>query len=122
MLKWRLKQYYALKRVPVQNGFRLHHASVNSYFASLRHTKNLSLKKDLHLMRPGYLLSTFVLLLTVLNSQGQRIVYSEPEKDDSRRMNFEIIGKVGGNFLIYKEVHNKNYIAVYNNDMIQTSK
>src|SRR3954468_15519611 len=109
MLKWRLLQYYGPKRVPVQNGFQPHHASVTGYFASLRHTKNLSLKKDLHLMRPGFILSTIVLLLTFLNSQGQKIVYSEPEKDDSRRMNFEIIGKVAGNFLIYKEVHNKNY-------------
>ena len=37
-------------------------------------------------------------------------------------MNFEIIGKVSGNFLIYKNVHNHNYVAVYNNEMEQTGK
>lgn len=53
---------------------------------------------------------------------AQRIVYSEPEKDDSRRLNFEIIGKVDGNFLIYKDIRNKNYIAVYNTNMEQIGK
>ncbi|HEY0067503.1 MAG TPA: hypothetical protein VGB46_09070 [Flavisolibacter sp.] len=48
---------------------------------------------------------------------SQKIVYSEPDKDDIRRMNFEIIGKVSGNFLIYKSLRADNYIAVYDNDM-----
>ncbi len=56
-------------------------------------------------------------MLAGLVSSGQKVVYSEPEKDDSRRMNFEIIGKVGGNFLIYKNVRNSSYISVYDNDM-----
>jgi hypothetical protein len=64
-----------------------------------------------------------ICLATVsLQSFGQKIVYTEPEKDDSRRMNFEIIGKVSGNFLIYKNTQAKNYIAVYNADMEQTGK
>ena len=37
-------------------------------------------------------------------------------------MNFEIIGKVAGNFLIYKNIKSKNYIAVYNNELEQTAK
>jgi len=37
-------------------------------------------------------------------------------------MNFEIIGKVAGNFLIYKNNHGKNYIAAYNNEMEQIGK
>ena len=41
----------------------------------------------------------------------QKIVYSEPEKDDTRRLNFEIAGKIGGNFLIYKNIRNKNWIS-----------
>jgi hypothetical protein len=53
---------------------------------------------------------------------AQRIVYSEPDRDDTRRMNFEIIGKVSGNFLVYKNIRNKNFIAVYNIDMEQLSK
>ncbi|MFM8711020.1 MAG: hypothetical protein ACKOC7_07060, partial [Sphingomonadales bacterium] len=36
----------------------------------------------------------------ILNAQ--RIVYSDPETADTRRLNYEIIGKVGGKFLIFK--------------------
>jgi hypothetical protein len=55
-------------------------------------------------------------------SSAQRILYSEPDKDDSRRMDFEIIGKVSGNFLVYKNVRGKNYVAVYNNEMQQIAR
>jgi hypothetical protein len=54
--------------------------------------------------------------------KAQKIVYSEPEKDDSRRMVFEIIGKIGGNFLIYKNLKGKNWITIYDNDMKEVSK
>ena len=57
-----------------------------------------------------------------LSSFGQKIVYSDPEKDDSRRMDFEIIGKISGNILIYKKVRTKAYIGVYNNNMEQITK
>jgi hypothetical protein len=57
------------------------------------------------------------LFLFVFQASSQRIVYSEPGKDDTRRMNFEIIGKVGGNFLVYKDIRNKTFISVYDNDM-----
>ncbi len=53
---------------------------------------------------------------------AQKIVYSEPDKDDSRRMNFEVIGKISGNFLIHKNNRNKNFISVYDNDMKQVAK
>ncbi len=57
-----------------------------------------------------------------LSAMAQRIVYSEPDRDDSRRMDFEIAGKIGGNFLIYKNTRGKNWISVLDNDMIQVSK
>lgn len=53
---------------------------------------------------------------------AQRIVYSEPERDDSRRMNFEIIGKFGNNYLIYKNPRNRDFICLYDNDMKQVGK
>jgi hypothetical protein len=67
---------------------------------------------------------TFLLLLVVLGKQAlaQRIVYSEPDREDNRRINFEIIGKIGGNFHIYKNIRGKNYISLYNNDMVQVSR
>ena len=63
------------------------------------------------------LVFSITLLLFVSSLSAQRIVYSEPEEDDTRRLNFEVIGKVAGNFLIYKNLRNKNWIAVYDNDM-----
>lgn len=66
------------------------------------------------------LISFFSCLVSI--SFAQKIIYSEPDRDDSRRMNFEIIGKVSDNFLVYKNNHSKSLIAVYNNDMVQTGK
>ena len=62
------------------------------------------------------------LLLAGKASLAQRIIYSEPEKDDTRRMNFEVIGKVAGNFQVYKNIRSKNYICLYDNDMKLVSK
>jgi hypothetical protein len=45
---------------------------------------------------------------------AQHIIYSEPEKDDGRRTNFDIIGKVGGNILVFKNNRSDNAISVYN--------
>jgi hypothetical protein len=57
-----------------------------------------------------------------LSVSAQKIVYSEPDKDDTRRLNFEIAGKIGGNFLIYKNVRNTSWIAILDNDMKQIAK
>src|SRR5438270_4507519 len=50
-------------------------------------------------------------------SAAQKITYSEPEREDSRRTDFEIIGKVGDNMLIFKNNRNDNAISVYNSEM-----
>lgn len=64
----------------------------------------------------------FVICLTLICAistvaQGPRIVYSEPERDDSRRTEFDVIGKVGGNFLVYKNNRNDHAISVYDEEM-----
>ena len=66
----------------------------------------------------------FKMLLWILLTAGfssslfaQRISYTEPERDDSRRTNFEIIGRVGGNNLIFKNNRNNNDICVYDDNM-----
>ena len=46
------------------------------------------------------------LLLLCFTSRGQRISYSEIEKDDYRQTNFEIIGKVRGNINIWRFINN----------------
>lgn len=70
-------------------------------------------------------LKSFVFLLSLVctySTEAQKIVYSEPDRDDTRRMNFEVVGKVAGNFLIYKNIRGKSAISVYNNNMEQTGK
>jgi len=54
---------------------------------------------------------------SLVKAQAPKIFYTEPEKEDSRRTNFEIIGKMSGNFLIYKSNHNDDAICVYDNEM-----
>ena len=73
-------------------------------------------------MRFFKLLFSFSLLAFSLPSLAQKIVYSEPGNDDTRRMNFEVIGKVSGNFLIYKNTKGKSFVSVYNNEMEETSR
>ena len=48
---------------------------------------------------------------------AQQITYSQPESNDIRSLNFEIIGKINDNFLVFKEVRNYNSISVYDNSM-----
>ena len=68
----------------------------------------------------------FMIILSALFnfSYAQRIIFSEPDREDSRRMNFEIIGKIGNNYLIYKNVRSDNFVCVYDNEMklIQKTK
>jgi hypothetical protein len=61
--------------------------------------------------------SFFLALICPVVMFGQRIAYSEPEQDDSRRTNFEIIGRVGGNILVFKNNHTQSDISVYDDDM-----
>src|SRR5574338_1627341 len=66
----------------------------------------------------------FIVVLCTVSSlaSAQKIVYSEPEKDDTRRMNFDIIGKIDGNFLVYKNIRNSNAVVIFNDEMQQIAK
>jgi hypothetical protein len=58
-----------------------------------------------------------LLLFLPLFMQAQHISYSEPENDDSRKTDFEIIGRVSGNFLIFKNNRTENAISIYSPEM-----
>lgn len=73
-------------------------------------------------MRFYLFIASMAFVLLVQQARAQRIVYSEPDREDSRRMNFEVIGKISGNFLIYKGLRDKNYISIYDNNMNETGK
>jgi hypothetical protein len=62
----------------------------------------------------GSIIAIFALCFS---AAAQRITYSEPERVDDRDINFDIIGKMNGNFLVYKNVRWKHAISVYNTEM-----
>lgn len=63
-----------------------------------------------------YFLLAAVLLLTI-NASAQKVTYTEPDRDDTRQLNFEIIGKLGANILIYKNVRDNHFIVRYDQNM-----
>ena len=48
---------------------------------------------------------------------SQQVYYTQPESQDSRQLNFEIIGKIHDNFLIYKNIRNNFAVCSYDNSM-----
>jgi len=68
-------------------------------------------------MLSGRGLLLILLLLAGFSASSQRIVYSEPEKDDIRRINFEIIGKVSGNFLVFKSIRRQRPSVIEENGL-----
>ena len=77
----------------------------------------------MNFMRSLCLLVSFVFSTALFNSiNGQRILISEPDREDSRRMNFEIIGKMANNYLIYKNIRSDNFICLYDNEMKMIKK
>ena len=67
-------------------------------------------------------LSPLLLILTLTawsgaRAQVQQITYSEPEREDGRRTNFEVIGKMNGNYLVFKNNNATNAISIYDSVM-----
>jgi hypothetical protein len=57
------------------------------------------------------------LLFACLTGSAQRITYSEPDRDDPRSLNFEIVGKMNGNVMVYKNYREQHFMSIYDNDM-----
>ncbi len=53
---------------------------------------------------------------------AQQIIYSELDRDDMRSINYEIIGKMNDNIIIYKGLHDIHFISVYDGDMKMIAK
>ncbi len=60
---------------------------------------------------------TIFLLFVGLTSHAQRIIYSEPDRDDPSNLNFDIVGKIGGKVLIYKNIRDQYQLSVYDLEM-----
>jgi hypothetical protein len=63
-----------------------------------------------------------VMMMLVSSGFAQRVSYSEPDKDDSRQTAFEIIGRMEGNVLIYKNLRDNHSISLYDADMKQKER
>lgn len=50
-------------------------------------------------------------------TSAQQVTYSEMDREDSRDTNFEIIGKMKGNILVYKNNRWKHRISIFDNEM-----
>lgn len=50
-------------------------------------------------------------------SAQEQIRFSEPDKNETRNTNFDIIGRFSNQILIFKNNRNQSYISVYNEDM-----
>ena len=68
------------------------------------------------------ILILFIFSLFSFKAISQQITYSQAEADDTRALDFNIIGKVGGNFLVYKNIRNKYAVSVYDNRMKSKNK
>lgn len=64
-------------------------------------------------------LFSFVIVCLCFSCSGsaQSLIYSDNDKEDTRDMNFEVIGKMNGNFLIYKNIRWRHKITILDNDM-----
>ncbi len=59
----------------------------------------------------------FLSFFLINDNEAQHITYSEPESQDIRTLDFEIIGKIDNNFLVYKNVRNRYAVSIYDNSM-----
>jgi len=56
----------------------------------------------------------WLLLVSIMFSgviSAQKIAYSDPDKEDPRTLQFELIGKINGRNLIYKGYREQHFIC-----------
>ena len=71
----------------------------------------------LNMIMQKYLFHVVLITLLPLIAPAQKITYSEPEKDDVRSVDFDIIGKIDNHYLVYKKIRGNHFVAVYDNEM-----
>lgn len=65
-----------------------------------------------------------LILSVVISLAGfcQQVTYAEIDRNDLRSLQFDIIGKVGTNFLVHKVYRSDHYVTVYDQSMKQLDK
>ena len=73
-------------------------------------------------MMKKILLACFSFITISFISKAQKITYSEPERDDVRSVDFDIVGKLNNHYLVYKHIRSTYNICIYDDDMKQLDK
>ncbi len=58
-----------------------------------------------------------VFLLFPIVTFSQKVTYSDYDSEDNRNINFDIIGKMNGSILVYKNIRWKHKIHIFDNEM-----
>jgi hypothetical protein len=64
----------------------------------------------------------FILFAAPVVMQAQQIIFSEPYREDGQTMNFEILGRMNGNIVIFKNVRWHYAVNVFNDSMVLKEK
>ena len=70
----------------------------------------------------GIFVNICLLFLVPAICFSQKITFSDVLKENSREMDFEIIGKVSGNILVFKNVSSSYAVSIYQGDMDMKEK
>lgn len=65
----------------------------------------------------GFVVALLCYILLPVMLQAQLITFTEPLKEDSRDMNFDIIGKLKGNIIVFKNLRWKYALNIYSDSM-----
>ncbi len=68
-------------------------------------------------MMNKFFVACAVFMLIALASSAQKITYSQPERDDVRSVDFDIVGKINNHYLVYKRVRSSYNISLYDDEM-----
>ena len=68
-------------------------------------------------MLKKFFLVFVVCTLTSLFALSQKITYSQPDKDDVRSVDFDLVGKLNNHYLVYKHIRSSYSISVFDDDM-----
>jgi hypothetical protein len=73
--------------------------------------------KDISMLLQRVIISTLLSIVFSTISNAQKITFAEVDREDKGEVNFEIIGKLDNNFLVYKNSRWKHRITIYNTNM-----
>lgn len=71
--------------------------------------------------RLSLLLCSTLFLIAAQPLLAQNITYSAVHSESAKDANFEILGKVGANYLVFKNIRDKNIIQVFDKNMVELS-